>query len=67
MLWVAPIINLLMWVDYLVGASILVWGLAPMWGGWRTLDRTSKGIVVCGGIVCFVCMSGLITTSIMPF
>lgn len=67
MLWVAPIINLLMWIGYLIGAFILIWGLVPTWGGWRTLDYVGKSIVVCGGIICLVCMGGLATTSVMPF
>lgn len=67
MLWVTLIVNLLLWIGYLIGAFILVWGFAPMWGGWHTLNRVGKGVVVCGGIVCLICMGGLVTTSVMPF
>lgn len=67
MLWVVPIVNLLMWIGYLIGALILALGLVPAWDGWHNLDRIGKSIVVCGGIICFMCMGGLVTTSVMPF
>lgn len=67
MMWVAPIINLVMWVGYLTGTVVLVWGLAPQWGGWNTLTSNSKAGVVLSGAVGACCALGLITTSVVPF
>lgn len=66
MLWIAPIINMLLWVGYLAGAIALVWGLVPAWGGWPSLDRVGKTITVVGGVLCVFCAYWLVTTSVIP-
>lgn len=67
MLFITPIINAFMWIGYLVGAFIVLWGFVPTWGGWRSLDYKGKAIAIGGAIVCVLCGYGLLTTVVITF
>ncbi len=67
MLFVSPIINILMWIGYLLGAFVMLWGLVPVWGGWQSLDYRGKAVTVGGTILCVLCGYNLVTTIVMPF
>lgn len=67
MVWVMFTTNVLLWVGYLIGAVIFVWGVCPAWGGWHTLNLTGKAITVMGGIAGLGCGLTLVTTSVLPF
>lgn len=67
MVWVMFTTNALLWVGYLAGVTVFVWGTCPAWGGWHTLNFVGKGITVLGGIVGLGCALTLVTTSVLPF
>lgn len=66
MLWVTPMLNLILWVMYLVSAMTVVWGVCPIWGGWSTLSAEGKTITVISGAVCLISAYVLVTTCVMP-
>lgn len=55
-----------MWVGYLVGAFIVLWGFVPAWGGWQSLDYRGKAVAIGGTILCVLCGYGLVTTIVIP-
>ena len=64
MIFISPLINILLWVGYLGSALIIVWGLVPRWGGWRTLNLQGKVIVISAILICLICLCSLIFTTV---
>lgn len=67
MIWVAPLVNLLLWMVYLTSAFGCIYFFFPHFGGWKSLDSTGRICAVGSAIFCLISGICLVTTTVIPW
>jgi hypothetical protein len=66
LIWIPTALNLIVWAGLIGGVIIMIWGLYPKYGGWRSLDWTGRVITIAGTICFAACAVALLCTTTIP-